>query len=51
MLVWFAVSFFGIGVFFWALAVGHAGGHYRQVRMQEHARAISDEMAERENGE
>jgi len=37
---------FGIGILFWALAVGHAGWHLRKELMEEHARMIALKMAE-----
>ncbi len=39
------ILFFGIGVFFWLLAVGHAGWHLRTELMQEQARMMAQEMA------
>ncbi|HLC43217.1 MAG TPA: hypothetical protein VJO34_16525 [Methylomirabilota bacterium] len=42
----FTVFLFGLGVFFWALAVGHAAWHYRKELMAEHAELIAQKMAE-----
>ncbi len=39
--------FFGIGVIFWALAVGHASWHLRKEMMVEHAEIIAVKMAEK----
>lgn len=41
------VMVFGIGVFFWALAVGHAGWHLRKEFMEEHAEKIAEKMVEK----
>jgi uncharacterized membrane protein len=38
---------FGIGLIFWALAVGHAGWHLRKELMAEHAEMIATKMAEK----
>jgi hypothetical protein len=40
---------FGIGFFFWALALGHAAWHLRTEVMQQHARMIAQEMAKEMN--
>lgn len=39
------VMLFGIGVFFWALAVGHAGWHYRGELMERQAERIAKKVA------
>ena len=39
------VMFFGIGLIFWMLAVGHAGWHLRKELMMEQATMIAQEMA------
>lgn len=46
-LAWVTVWFFGIGVIFWALGVGHAGWHLRKEWMEEHAEMIAVKMAEK----
>jgi hypothetical protein len=40
------IIFFGIGVIFWILAVGHAGWHLRKDDMAEHAELIAKKMVE-----
>jgi len=40
----FTMPIFGIGVIFWALAVGHAGWELRKEGMQEQAELIAKEM-------
>lgn len=42
------VLLFGIGVFFWALGVGHAVWAYRTEMMQEQATLIARAMAEQQ---
>lgn len=37
---------FGLGLIFWALAVGHAGWHLRKEGMVEQAELIAKKMAE-----
>ena len=38
--------FFGVGLIFWALAVGHAGWYLRKEGMVEQAELIAKKMAE-----
>lgn len=51
LLAWLTVWFFGIGVLFWGLAVGHAGWHYRKEAIREQARVFADEIAARQSEE
>jgi len=44
LLALITVWFFGIGIIFWLLAVGHAGWHLRKELMKEHAQMIATEM-------
>jgi len=45
-LAWVTVWFFGIGVIFWALSVGHAGWHLRYEWMEKQAELIAKRMKE-----
>lgn len=39
------ILLFGIGIFFWLLAVGHAGWYLRKELMEEQAQMIATKMA------
>ena len=39
---------FGVGIIFWALAVGHAGWHLRKEGMVEQAELIAKKMVEQQ---
>jgi uncharacterized membrane protein len=45
LLAWATIVLLGLGVLFWALAVGHAAWHYRKEIMMEHAVMIAEQMA------
>lgn len=38
---------FGLGIIFWAIAVGHAGWHLRREMMNEQAVMIAEQMAKK----
>ena len=46
LLVWLTVWFFGLGMIFWALGVGHAMWEMRKELMTEQAEIIAKKMAE-----
>jgi len=46
LLAWLTVLFFGLGVIFWALAVGHAAWHLRYEWMEKQAELIAKKTKE-----
>lgn len=44
-LAWLTIWFFGLGMIFWALGVGHAMFHYRREERLEQAKMIAQAMS------
>ena len=49
VLAWATIWLFGLGMLFWALAVGHAGWYLRKEMMMEQATMIAEQMAKQMN--
>lgn len=49
-LAFITLAIFGLGIIFWALAVGHAGWHLRKEFMMEQATMIAQEMTKTMKG-